>query len=101
VLKSLFKPTTPFSIVAMNYFANATAAPDVTTSGGLETIPIKIVVLAVGIFLLSAIFLFGSSPDYSAAQGGQRIRVAPYNLPFIGHIVAAIWSIDAFLRSNR
>jgi hypothetical protein len=101
VLKSLFKPTTPFSIVAMNHFANATAAPDVTTSGGLETIPIKIVVLAVGIFLLSAIFLFGSSPDYSAAQGGQRIRVAPYNLPFIGHIVAAIWSIDAFLRSNR
>jgi hypothetical protein len=85
----------------MNHLTNATAAPDITTIGRLETIPVKIVVPAIVVFLLSAIFLFGSNPDYSAAQGGQKIRVAPYSLPFIEHLVATVWSIDAFLRSNR
>ena len=85
----------------MNHFANTTAAPDIFPSGRLETIPIKIAVLAFVVVLCSLVFLFGPSPDYSAEQGGQKIRLAPYNLPFIGHIVAAICSIDAFLRSNR
>jgi hypothetical protein len=85
----------------MDYLRNATAAPEITTLGRLETVPIKILVPAVVVLLTSAVFLFSSSPDYSVAQGGEKIRVAPYNLPFVGHIVAAIWNIDAFLRSNR
>lgn len=85
----------------MNHLTNATVAPDITTIGRLETVPIKILVPVIVFLLLSANFLFCSNPDYSTAQGGQRIRVAPYSLPFIGHIIAAVWSIDSLLRSNR
>jgi hypothetical protein len=85
----------------MDYFTNATAVPDISALGHLEMIPIKVLVPAAVVLLMSVVLYFSSDTDYSVSQGGETIRIAPYNLPFVGHIAAAIWSIDALLRSNR
>lgn len=85
----------------MNSFENTTAVPYTTALGGFELLSIKVIIPAAIILLASTVFLLSSEPDYSVSQGGEKVRIAPYNLPFVGHIVAAIWDLDAFLRSNR
>lgn len=85
----------------MEYLANTTATPDIPVLSHLETIPIKVLLPTAIVIFSSVVFLFRSEPDYSVQQGGEKIRIAHYNLPFVGHIVSAIWNIDAFLRANR
>jgi hypothetical protein len=85
----------------MDYLTNATVVPNISTLGNLDMALLKVLVPAAVVLLMSVVLYFSSDPDYSVTQGGETIRIAPYNLPFVGHIAAAIWSIDAFLRSNR
>lgn len=84
----------------MDFFTNSTntPGPDVLSQSVLS---IKLLAPAIVLLLASAAFLFRSDGDFSAANGGDKIRLAPYRLPFVGHIAAAIWSIDGLLRINR
>lgn len=86
----------------MDALANATITP---TSDALfstaGTPSVKLLAPAIVLLLASAAFLFRPDGDFSAANGGDKIRLAPYRLPFVGHIAAVISGIDALLRASR